>query len=119
MRTEIEEMFAGKAGAEAGAKGAYYVMIRLNGAVGDIFRDWLEREFPDRANKVWHQIQSLHGGNVNDNRFGTRMRGEGLMAKQTKALFQAAVRKAGLKPERPLSTEHFRRPQGPQLELFE
>ena len=88
---EIPEVI--KAGAEAGAKGAYYVMLRLNGAVGSIFKDWLDREYPDRAKKVWHQVQSLHGGSVSDNRFGTRMRGEGNIAESVRSLFQVSMKR--------------------------
>jgi DNA repair photolyase len=74
--------------AKAGARTAGYTMVRLNGAVGPIFKDWLIKNFPDRADKVWNQICDAHGGNVNDSRFGVRMRGEGKMAKSIKQLFE-------------------------------
>ena len=64
----------------AGAKQAGYTMVRLNGAIGPIFKNWLELHFPDRAGKVWNMISEAHGGKVNDSRFGTRMKGEGPMA---------------------------------------
>ncbi|HAA21321.1 MAG TPA: radical SAM protein, partial [Cytophagales bacterium] len=64
-----------KAAAEAGALTVGYTMVRLNGNVAPLFEDWLYKNFPDRAEKVWHQIQSLHGGQVNNNQFGDRMRG--------------------------------------------
>ncbi len=73
--------------AKAGATTAGYTIARLNGAVGPIFKDWLLKNFPDRANKVWNQICDAHGGNVNDSRFGVRMRGEGKMAESIKQLF--------------------------------
>lgn len=69
-----------KAAADAGASFAAYTFIRLNGAVSILFRDWLQKNFPDRADKVWHLIQDGHGGQVNDSRFGIRMKGEGQMA---------------------------------------
>lgn len=77
--------------AQAGARSAGYTMVRLNGAIGPIFKDWLQKSFPDRANKVWNQICESHGGNVNDSRFGVRMRGEGKMAKSIKQLFDISV----------------------------
>ncbi len=73
--------------ARAGASSAGYTMVRLNGAVGPIFKDWLIKNFPDRADKVWNQICDSHGGKTNDSRFGVRMRGEGKMAKSIKQLF--------------------------------
>lgn len=79
-----------KAAAEAGARTAGYTIVRLNGAIGEIFRDWLQKNFPDRADKVWHQVQSCHGGKVNDSRYGTRMRGEGPIAESIRNLHKVA-----------------------------
>ncbi len=73
--------------AKAGATSAGYTIVRLNGAIGNIFKDWLSKTFPDRADKIWNQICEAHGGNVNDSRFGTRMRGEGKMVESIKQLF--------------------------------
>jgi DNA repair photolyase len=73
--------------AKAGATSAGFTMVRLNGAVGPIFKDWLVKNFPDRADKVWNQISDAHGGAVNDSRAGVRMRGEGPMAESIRQLF--------------------------------
>ncbi|MGZ3900559.1 MAG: PA0069 family radical SAM protein [Bacteroidia bacterium] len=72
---------------KAGASSAGYTIVRLNGAIGPIFKDWLLKNFPDRADKVWNQICDSHGGDVNDSRFGVRMRGEGKMAESINQLF--------------------------------
>ncbi|HSP12020.1 MAG TPA: hypothetical protein VLO29_05790, partial [Salegentibacter sp.] len=48
---------------------------------------------PDRADKVLHQIESLHGGSLNDSRFGTRMKGEGEFANQVAQQFKLARNK--------------------------
>jgi DNA repair photolyase len=69
-----------KAVAERGAQRVGYTVVRLNGAIGGIFKDWLEKNYPDRFDKVWHMIQACHGGTVNDSRFGNRMRGDGNIA---------------------------------------
>ena len=69
-----------KAGKEAGAKFTAYTFIRLNGAIKFLFHDWLYKNFPDRADKVWHLIENSHDGKVNDSRWGVRMRGEGNIA---------------------------------------
>lgn len=81
----------------AGAGAAGMTIVRLNGAIGDIFKDWLYKNFPDRADKVWHQICECHGGQVNDTRFGVRMRGEGKIAESISQLFRVA-RERYIKP---------------------
>lgn len=78
--------------AACGAISAGYTIVRLNGAIGLIFEDWLRTNFPDRFDKVWHMIQSCHGGNVNDSRFGDRMRGEGNIAKLISDTFKLHCR---------------------------
>ncbi|MGY3054978.1 DNA repair photolyase [Pedobacter sp. UYEF25] len=70
-----------KAVANAGAVRAGYTIVRLNGAVAELFEDWLRKNFPDRFDKVWNSIKSCHGGNVNDSRFGDRIKGDGNIAK--------------------------------------
>ena len=66
-----------KEATDNGAKFSAYTYIRLNGAVKFLFHDWLYKNFPDRADKVWHLIENSHDGKVNDTRWGIRMRGEG------------------------------------------
>jgi DNA repair photolyase len=88
---EIPELI--KAVAEAGAQRVGYTIVRLNGAIGQIFRDWLDKNYPDRADKVWHQIQNCHGGKVNDSRYGTRMRGEGAIAESIRTLHRISCEK--------------------------
>jgi DNA repair photolyase len=82
-----------KAAADHGAVSAGMTMVRLNGSVGIIFQDWIEKNFPDRAEKVLHQIQSMHGGNLNDSQFGRRMKGEGKIAEIISLLFSTSKRK--------------------------
>jgi DNA repair photolyase len=107
-----------EAAAEAGARTAGYVLMRLPGAVAGLFEGWLAEHFPDRKEKVLHRIQELRGGKMNDPRFGSRMRGEGVYADQIRATFQMFRRKHGLDQLFPsLSTAAFRRP-GEQMSLF-
>lgn len=82
-----------KAAADHGAAAAGMTVVRLNGAIGKIFEDWLRKNFPDRFEKVWNQICDLHGGNVNDSNFGRRMSGEGNFADIIHQLFSTAKRK--------------------------
>lgn len=78
---------------EAGARSAGMTIVRLNGAVEPIFKDWLVKNFPDRADKVWSQISECHGGKVNDSRVGVRMRGEGKISESISQLFALAKNK--------------------------
>ncbi|TBW27814.1 PA0069 family radical SAM protein [Gramella sp. KN1008] len=75
---------------ERGALGVGYTIVRLNGSIGQIFTDWIRKAMPDRADKVLHQIESVHGGSLNDSRFGTRMKGEGEFATQVAQQFKIA-----------------------------
>lgn len=109
-----------KAAARAGARSAGYTMLRLPYAVKELFQEWLTTHFPGRREKVLQRVLDVRGGKLNDPRFGSRMRGEGIYAEQIEALFKLSRRKAGLPEEGPeLSTAAFRRPSpGGQLELF-
>lgn len=107
-----------KRSAENGAERASYTVVRLNGSIGDIFKDWLRKCFPDRYDKVIHQIEGLHAGNVNDSEFGRRMKGEGPYASIIKQLFNTA-RKRYFNPNIKnikLNTKAFRK--GGNYQLF-
>lgn len=65
---------------EMGALSMGSTIVRLNGDVAEIFEDWIRKAMPDRADRVLNRIKDCHGGKLNDNRFGTRMRGEGNIA---------------------------------------
>jgi len=110
------------AAASAGAKTAGYVLLRLPGEVRDLFFEWLDLHFPDRAQKVRHRIRELRGGRDNDPRFGHRMRGQGPWAELLRRRFEAACRKHGYVSGRsePLSTLLFRPPNRTpgQMELW-
>lgn len=109
-----------RAAAEAGARFAGYVVLRLPHGVADLFSAWLERHFPDRKEKVLGRIRDLRDGRLNDAQFGRRMRGQGILAEQIKALFTLGCKKAGIAGRGPqLSTAAFRRPGGTQRLLFE
>ena len=82
-----------KAVSEAGALSIAHTIVRLNGAIGEIFTDWIKKTLPDRAEKVLHQIENCHGGTLNESRYGVRMRGEGQIAKQINDLVKLARQK--------------------------
>ncbi|MBK6265755.1 PA0069 family radical SAM protein [Marivirga sp. S37H4] len=82
-----------EAATQRGAINAGYTVVRLNGAIKDVFSKWLQTHFPDRYHKVWAGIASLHGGEVNDSVWKSRMRGAGPEADIIKQLFEAAKKK--------------------------
>jgi DNA repair photolyase len=103
----------------AGAGYAAYVSLRLPFAVASLFENWLEQHFPDRKEKVLGRIRAMRGGKLNDPRFGSRMRGEGVFADMIRDVFTLACKKAGILGRRPtLSTAAFRR-SGAERMLFE
>lgn len=107
------------AAAEAGARRAGYVLLRLPHAVKDVFLQWLDDHEPGKKERVVSRLRDLRGGKLYDATFGDRMRGQGIFAEQIKQMFEVAARRAGLNREEiALSTAHFRRPGGVQLELL-
>jgi DNA repair photolyase len=82
-----------RAVSEAGARSFGLNVVRLNGAVGDIFASWIHKALPDRADKVLSLIRACHGGNLNDSRFGVRNKGEGAVAEQIHTMARIARRR--------------------------
>ncbi|MEQ8899300.1 MAG: PA0069 family radical SAM protein [Roseovarius sp.] len=116
---EIEALL--KAGKEAGAEAASWVMLRLPREVSPLFREWLETHFPDRAARVMGLVRGMHGGKDYDPEWGRRMRGEGAHAEMIAARFRLAAARLGLnKRLPPLRTDLFAIPPraGDQLALF-
>ena len=105
--------------ARRGAHKVNYIMVRLNGQIDEVFANWVHQAFPERADKILHLIEQIHGGQLNDSRFGNRMRGEGAFADQVKQLFDAAVRKHVVPVDvAPLDFDAFEQQRQPQLSLF-
>lgn len=108
-----------KAAADEGALAAIFTLIRLNGAIGEIFSDWIHKAYPDRAEKVLNRIADCHGGKLNDSRWGNRMRGDGQVAESIHQLFKISVNRfldGRMMPG--LSLNHFMPAAGKQGKLF-
>jgi DNA repair photolyase len=114
---EIEHILA--AVAQAGARSAAYVMLRLPHEVKDLFREWLAEHHPLRAAHVMSLVNDLRGGRDNDPNFGSRMRGTGPFAELVRRRFEVACGRHGLNTVRrvPLDTGLFRSPSAPAAQL--
>ncbi|MBE3637835.1 PA0069 family radical SAM protein [Mangrovicoccus algicola] len=116
---EIERVL--EAGKAAGARGASWIMLRLPLEVADLFRDWLQEHYPDRAARVMARLRETQGGRDYRPDWGRRMRGEGVHANLVARRFELAARRLGLDgPLPPLDLAQFRVPPRPgdQLSLF-
>ncbi len=114
---EIEHIL--ERAAEAGARTAFFLPVRLPHEVAPLFRAWLDAHFPDRAGKVMATIQSIRGGRDNDPNWHTRFRGQGPWADLLRTRVRMAAKRHGLDREvLRLRTDLFRPPAGAQGELF-
>ena len=106
--------------AEAGAKTAGYTLLRLSHALKELFKDWLEREYPDKYQKIIHSIQDVRQGKLSNAEYGTRMRGEGEMAEYIAGVFKAFSKKHGLnKDSMKYRPAPFLRDGTDQISLFD
>ncbi len=83
-----------------GCARAGYVMLRLPLEIKVLFREWLAAEFPDRADRVIHLLQSMHGGRDYTSEFGVRQRGTGPYAEQIGMRFRLAIKRLGFNEDR-------------------
>lgn len=110
-----------KAGRDAGAVAASWIMLRLPREVAPLFREWLETTRPDSAARVMGRVRDLHGGKDYDPEWGKRMTGTGIFADMMRHRFAIALKRLGLARDLPsLRTDLFCPPpqQGDQLSLF-
>jgi DNA repair photolyase len=110
----------------AGAREAGYVMLRLPLELRDMFREWLQLNFPDRLRHSLSLVQSTHGGKDYESQWGKRMAGSGPYAWMIGRRFEIAAKRLGYN-ETPakLRDDLFRAPgrsegggDGRQLSLF-
>ena len=104
--------------AACGAEGAGYVLLRLPLEVRDLFREWLQANFPDRERHVFALIRQTRGGKDYDATFGKRMTGGGPYAWMIRKRFETACARLGLNVHKTqLTTEHFAPPQRTDAQL--
>ena len=85
-----EIMKLAKAVSDNGASSMAFTVVRLNGAIGQIFTDWIKKALPHKADKVLSQIRACHDGNLNDSRFGIRGVGQGKVAEHIHEMVRLA-----------------------------
>jgi DNA repair photolyase len=103
---EIERIL--DAAAACGVEAAGYVLLRLPLEVRDLFREWLQANFPDRERHVFALIRQTRGGKDYDATFGKRMTGGGPYAWMIRKRFETACSRLGLNAHKTqLTTEHF------------
>ncbi|WP_213955707.1 MULTISPECIES: PA0069 family radical SAM protein [unclassified Variovorax] len=96
---------------EAGARRAFYNVIRLPWEVAPLFKQWLELHYPQRAGRIMARIRDMRGGKDYDADFATRMKGSGLWAELIRQRFEKATQRIGFNRERiPMDLEAFRPP---------
>ncbi len=91
---EIERLL--EAAAQAGARHAGFLMLRLPFEVAGLFEAWLREHHPARADRVLNLVREMRGGRLNDPRFGHRMRGQGAYAGMIASRFEVACARLGL-----------------------
>ena len=111
----------------AGATWAGWVLLRLPGAVKQVFEERMREVMPLAADKILHRIRGTRGGEkLYDSSFHTRGRGEGPYAQTLKTMFDTTAARLGLggrtceKDREEDAETTFRRPPKPtkQLSLF-
>ncbi|HSM10953.1 MAG TPA: PA0069 family radical SAM protein [Lysobacter sp.] len=115
---ELEQIL--QAAHEAGARAAGYVLLRLPHELKQVWREWLELHYPERAAHVMSLIRQMRGGKDYDSAFGSRMRGQGPFADLLARRFARAHRRLGFGRLPPLDGSRFVAPRAPspQGDLF-
>ena len=119
---ELEHIL--EAAAAAGASSANYVLLRLPLELKELFGEWLEAHFPDRAARVLGRMRDCRDGRLYVSDWVTRVKGSGEYSKLLAQRFALACRRLGLNhgspAARPLDCSRFRVPPrlGDQLTLW-
>jgi DNA repair photolyase len=88
-----------RAARDAGASHAFFVLLRLPGAVKEVFEQALRTKLPLRADKVLRRLREAYGGKLYDSRWGVRGTGSGVYADAIRALFDQTARRLGLRAD--------------------
>lgn len=102
-----------------GALSAGYVLVRLPYEVKNLFQEWLEKHFPEKAKHIMNLIRNTREGKENSSDFGSRMIGKGNYAELLKKRFLLAKKKYNLDKGGKLDkTKFLVKRKNEQLNLF-
>ena len=108
-----------KEASKRGASFAGHVMMRLPYSVKELFVDWLNRNYPEKASKIINRIHEVRGGKMSDSEFKIRMSGTGKIAESIHRLFKISCDKYGLNSKHiKMDFSKFKDPYKTQGELF-
>src|SRR5688572_5998199 len=109
-----------EAARDAGAQSAGYVLLRLPHELKEVWREWLQLHYPERAAHVMSLVNQMRGGKDYQSEFGTRMRGTGPFAQLLEQRFRKAHARFGYRRLPELDSSAFVRPRppSPQGSLF-
>jgi DNA repair photolyase len=109
LTNDLEQVL--EAAWDAGARSAFYHVLRLPWEVAPLFRQWLQLHYPQRAERVMARVQDMRGGKDYDADFATRMKGSGPWAELVGQRFRKTAQRLGFNRERvELDTGLFRPP---------
>mgnify|MGYP003340983470 FL=1 len=112
LNDDMEQVL--EAAQQAGARQAFYSVLRLPWELSPLFREWLQQHYPQRAQRIMARVHDLRGGKDYDSRFDQRMKGQGLWADLLAQRFRKACKRLGLNRERiRLRTDLFTPPVSP------
>ena len=120
MITDMELEHILEAAREVDALSAGYVLLRLPHELKEVWREWLQLHYPQRAAHVMSLIQQMYGGKDYDSRYGMRGRGEGPFADLLAMRFRKAKQRIGFPGMPAVDTRLFTplRQDSPQGALF-
>jgi DNA repair photolyase len=103
----------------AGARSAFYTVLRLPWELNPLFQQWLQQHYPQRAERVMARVREMRGGKDYNSDFASRMKGHGVWAQLIATRFEKATRRLGFNRSRvELDVQAFRPPEGVQKSLF-
>ena len=102
------------------ARDAGAVLLRLPHELKEVWREWLQLHYPERAGHVMSLVRQMRGGKDYDSTFGSRMRGQGPFADLVAMRFAKTRKRLGFEGVPPLRTDLFVAPGklSPQGSLF-
>jgi len=98
LNEDMEQVL--QAASQAGARHAFYSVLRLPWELAPLFRQWLQQHHPQRAERIMARIHELRGGKDYDSDFTQRMKGQGVWADLLAQRFRKACERLGLNRER-------------------